>query len=124
MSAKFTPGPWVYAESGPGQKVTTVAHCARFVIGLACSIPGGNYRDGNPCGDEEADARLIAAAPELLEALRAMTERWEPDTEGADRRMWENARAAIAKATGGSSMNRLVPLRSASWRPMLIARQA
>jgi hypothetical protein len=36
----------------------------------------------------------------LLEALKAMTDRWEPDTGGADRRMWEAARDAIAKATG------------------------
>ena len=71
----FTPGPWVYAlDTGPiGTElpcITTVARCAQFVIGLASDVPGGNYRDGDPSGDEEADARLIAAAPLMLEALQ------------------------------------------------------
>ena len=50
-----------------------------------------------------ANARLISAAPDLLAALRAMVDRWEPDTEGLDRVMWENACAAIDKATGQGS---------------------
>lgn len=69
--SKHTPGPWVYArEYGESvteaPKITTVARCADFVIGLECDYPGGDYRNGDPSGDEEADARLIAAAPELL----------------------------------------------------------
>jgi hypothetical protein len=43
-----------------------------------------------------------ALTAELLEALKAMVARWEPDTEGADRRMWEAACAAIQKATGNT----------------------
>jgi hypothetical protein len=47
----------------------------------------------------DANARLIAAAPELLEALKAMLAVWEEDpaygTDAADK-----ARAVIAKATG------------------------
>ena len=54
----------------------------------------------------EANARLIAAAPELLEALEAVL----PDLEhyvathgpGPDKRL-AVARAAIAKATGGAA---------------------
>jgi len=38
----------------------------------------------------EADARR------LRDSLQEMTDRWEPDGD-ADRRMWERARAAIAK---------------------------
>jgi len=73
--SKHTPGPWAYAlEYGPNitelPRITTVARCANYVIGLPSDYPGGNYRDGDPSGDEEADARLIAAAPELLEALQ------------------------------------------------------
>ena len=48
----------------------------------------------------EANARLIAAAPDLLAALKAMVDRWEPDCSGQDRIMWENARDAITKAEG------------------------
>lgn len=46
------------------------------------------------------DANLIGAASDLLEALKAMVNRWEPDTTGADRRMWEDACEAIRKAEG------------------------
>ena len=103
--SKHTPGPWAYAlEYGPNitepPRITTVARCANYVIGLPSDYPGGNYRDGDPSGDEEADARLIAAAPDLLDALRhiegvAMAD--EPrDLPG----IAHTARAAIAKATG------------------------
>jgi len=52
-------------------------------------------------GNEEHIARLIAAAPDLYEALKAMFDRWEPDPEPyADRRMWEAARDALNKAEG------------------------
>lgn len=75
MSTKHTPGPWIYAhdfdENGKRAKVTTIAVCCDFVIGLPAAYEGGNYRDGDPSGEPEADARLIAAAPELLETLKS-----------------------------------------------------
>ena len=43
---------------------------------------------------------LIAAAPEMFFALSKMVDRWEPDSNGADRRMYDEAVAAIAKALG------------------------
>jgi hypothetical protein len=50
-----------------------------------------------------ANARLIAAAPDLLEALELMLDRFR-DTEGSygqwEEEATENARAAIAKARG------------------------
>ena len=113
MTAAHTPGPWVYAAEY-GQDITeppcitTVARCARFVIGLESDYPGGNYRDGEPSGDEEADARLIAAAPDLLEALQKLIEASE-DSDGACYGTISTsfvrgiASEAIAKATGGQS---------------------
>lgn len=106
MSTKHTPGPW-HAKAGLTQMcdpdATTVARCS----------PHGNegafwwiFSPAETHGDAEADARLISAAPELLEALVA--------AEGALNKIrvccmhtaWDatgpaviGARAAIAKAT-------------------------
>jgi len=53
--------------------------------------------------DTEANARLIAAAPDLLaelSALLAMCERQDDFNDDGDGGMFERARAAIAKAKG------------------------
>jgi hypothetical protein len=112
---KHTPGPWIHArdfdENGKRAKVTTIAVCCDFVIGLPAAYEGGNYRDGDPSGDPEADARLIAAAPELLKALESVWLWMESQADGQSkgghatfdllmlREQREIARAAIAKAT-------------------------
>lgn len=105
--SKHTPGPWVYAiEYGPNVAelpcITTVGRCANYVIGLPSEYPGGNYRDGDPCGDEEADARLMASAPDLLDALQVVVADWAAQFErnGHLAPAWcKQARAAIAKAS-------------------------
>lgn len=38
----------------------------------------------------------------LSDALRAMVDRWEPDCEGQDRVMWDNANEALEFANGES----------------------
>jgi hypothetical protein len=48
------------------------------------------------------DARLIAAAPDLLEALQKMLDNHEDTYTGYGEGAAEKARAAIAKATGGA----------------------
>jgi len=45
-------------------------------------------------------ALLIAAAPELLEALEMLMPQEPREADSYDRAMWDNARAAIANATG------------------------
>jgi hypothetical protein len=111
--SKHTPGPWAYAlEYGPNitepPRITTVAHCANYVIGLPSDYPGGNYRDGDPSGDEEADARLIAAAPDLLEALRGAVLLFACHAKDCTTMNWlDRAEAALTKA-GGELFNVLV----------------
>lgn len=104
MSAQHTPGPWAYElEYGPNitelPRITTVARCANYVIGLPSDYPGGNYRDGDPSGDEEADARLIAAAPDLLKQLQHAV-RFFDQLNPSD---IERYLAVIAKATGSAT---------------------
>jgi hypothetical protein len=82
-----TPGPWKHDE------MWGLIKYGRTEI---CALHSGNA----------ANARLIAAAPELLEALNqtvSSLEYWfkrNGDPEGANSLMMQNARAAIAKATG------------------------
>lgn len=84
MSAAHTPGPWSAAEGGhvyaPDLTLVAVAQHGR---------------------QKEANARLVAAAPELLEALIACAERLAlhmKHTEDLIAHM--QAHKAIAKATG------------------------
>jgi len=100
--AKHTPGPWSFGPAVPGAKQcfyisgNHAAHNREVDIG---TVQGGYYS----C---EANARLIAAAPDLLEALeRVLLDiefMWEDGTL-PDRRediIYQAARAAIAKAEG------------------------
>jgi hypothetical protein len=89
-----TPGPWQYVEGYDARGVDRLPPIVRR------PGEGGFQVRGTSREREMADARLIASAPDLLAALAAMVDRWEPDSAGGDRRMWEAARDAIAKARG------------------------
>ena len=108
--SKHTPGPWVVLPE----------ECDRPYIRIRGTVLGGRYKIANvltPCyegvhereaEETRANARLIAAAPEMLEALQAIAD--EADGTGKPyscdsylpRHFIEKARAAIAKATGES----------------------
>lgn len=83
MNTTHTPWPWAADQNG-------LIHAGknRLHIAQAATTGMGHAADAN--------ARLIAAAPELLEALRGMLAVW-PYMECNETR---SARAAIAKATG------------------------
>ena len=89
----YTPGPWVVIQPEAneiGQEMA-VKHECYFVATV--------HDMGGPSGDteREANARLIAAAPELLAELKSMKERFHMCclTSGSDR---EYADLAVAKA--------------------------
>lgn len=119
---KHTPGPWTVVDgvypsfkevSGPSFKVSAVM--------WATDLTEDDY------SKRTSDLHLIAAAPELLEALKSMESRFgnemsrhelQPTTYGCNHRAetcplceglvtgWkavQAARAAIAKATGGAA---------------------
>ena len=105
MSAKHTPGPWAVSYSADGMTVDT-AKPVRFNLTTAGTAVVCNvfpYHDAEHFSGE-ANARLIAAAPELLASLRwalgAMAARNPVWTEGEN---YAQARAAIAKAEGGAA---------------------
>jgi hypothetical protein len=85
-----TPGPWSFHPT----------EGANFSIGIS----GGRHvadcsRNANiPTEEKAANARLIAAAPDLLEAAKAAVENWNHGQPRAFVR--ETLLAAIAKAQG------------------------
>lgn len=102
-SAKFTPGPWEYNErlcAISGNEGWKIAHIFDY---------GGNG---------ESDAQLIAAAPEMYEALESLlrwfsfkrplrSDLWKIsysfiDAEGVNKAL-EDARKVLIKAQGGGS---------------------
>jgi len=97
MDGKYTPGPWEETENMDGDLIVRMDISHMIVI--------GNLED--TCSVCHANARLIAAAPELLEALIFMVEQitneknanhtLEAYTHGAGIDM---AKKAIAKAKG------------------------
>lgn len=107
MEGKHTPGPWRLTESilEDGRPFFSIAGADRVDLG---------YLSLRSAEELTANARLIAAAPDLLEALEAViddlsggiqdcidnggSEAWISE---ADTRL-KNARAAIAKARGAS----------------------
>ena len=104
--SKHTPGPWSVGEvSHKKQRVDidslhadqTVGH--QTWRGLARAY-GCEDMPAEGTAAMLANARLIAAAPELLEALELLVD--NPYREGteSDERLRRIARAAIAKATG------------------------
>ena len=98
MSAKHTDGPWVYKRnevSGDCDHIATVAWVEAFCVGRDCG--SGYSRNYEHHGSGEADARLIAAAPELLEALQDLV-----DTGFVGGPQLKRAQAAIAKAAGSA----------------------
>jgi len=73
--AEHTPGPWEYWDSYDGKGESPVEpcrHCGRTDT-AHFTIPGG-HGDGECPVYLKADARLIAAAPELLAALERLLE--------------------------------------------------
>lgn len=83
-----TPGPWwIGYDPDNGRPLEILAIDDDHRVAFMAS-------NGNP-----ADASLIAAAPDLLSALRDIMAVADPDGEATD--IWAvTARAALAKATG------------------------
>lgn len=86
MTAQHTPGPWTYTHEGL-EDFSLDAGDVNIIGGCGCC--------GSPSINSEADARLVAAAPDLLDAMQELMP-------GCEAMGWSTtkAREAIAKATG------------------------
>ena len=101
MKTKHTPGPWSIhfgaAQGGEGHHIVDsndLAELSRIAVVF--------FHDDEE-GETRANAQLIAAAPELLESLKVamrVIDSFAPSY--ADRIFADEARAAIAKATGAT----------------------
>jgi len=94
-----TPGPWQVIEDNhddyeEGHIAIEADEAGRDVAVVVSTNPESQV-DLSP--EEWANARLIAAAPELLEALRLLVMLDQSSIDDGD---WQRARAAIAKAEG------------------------
>lgn len=115
--SEYTQGPWTlgkvqykhWRHSGKNDAGNNFKHpngCkSRGIIILA--HPNGNeipntiaeILESNFNLDFEANARLIAAAPDLLEVLQDLVKEYEID-DGIKSNYWDRAKFAIAKARG------------------------
>ena len=105
-----TPEPWVVMEHFSGGNLTQYWIISPNQHGMICRI---NVTDA--CGDvinepTKANARLIAAAPELLAALKALADYVfrEESKQNICSSTWMDARAAIAKAEGKATREQLL----------------
>jgi hypothetical protein len=117
MSAKHTPGPWVVNKDQSRCELGVDTAGGEWGICLVADAAGETL-DHSSENASEANARLIAAAPDLLEALRAFMALDRDFSTASDRHLREiiaeqrasaplvkaviAARAAIAKATGAA----------------------
>ena len=93
--AKHTPGPWVVEDEryhGPNWAIIGSADTAGWHAFVRVAV----QLDNKPSDEGEANARLIAAAPDLLAALQFVMSAHGEQLHDA----FDDAHKAIAKATG------------------------
>ncbi len=98
---KHTPGPWDFPKEQSAIRYTVNDMHNRHVAMVSCYCA----KQGDEV-ENLANAQLIAAAPDMLEALKSLVSFTERTTEGwteADLEILDQAQTAIAKATGGDA---------------------
>jgi hypothetical protein len=94
-----TPGPWQIQfwndSSRPSRRDTPVITTGKDAIGELFNLWDEDGEDRE--AERLANARLIAAAPEMLEALQSLTHPMASDED------LQNALAVIAKVKGGDA---------------------
>lgn len=88
--SKNTPGPWNFYDDTKSTGRIEIVALGKTVARIYHSVPE----------EDLPNARLIAAAPDLLSALELMVYMIEEMTPELTGRVYEFAKAAIVKATG------------------------
>ena len=102
---KHTKGPWSFAHNGAGDSKTSCIDIAprnsKGFRGQVAYLQSAEHIDGITMAENEANARLIAAAPDLLEALDELANGYAGNRfdVGIVHRI-KKARDVIAKARG------------------------
>ena len=94
--SKHTPGPWVWDKNRTtltAPKECVVLQDGEGLWDLCSALAAGKPKEA------QANALLIAAAPELLEALLEYVQRHEAECDPTGLPEYDQARAAITKAT-------------------------
>lgn len=96
MKTKHTPGPWELRRIKGKRKFNRIA--VKETGQLICAM----FEAEN---EEISNARLIAAAPELLDALRELNQAWGQleMRSSDDHLLYKKCAAAIRKATEGDA---------------------
>jgi hypothetical protein len=100
MTAKHTPGPWRIFTTMDGTKLIGIGDSnGEGIIDAGFGV----WREGDP--EAIANARLIAAAPDLVDALEELLDACNELNDAYNSRMIDphamsSARAALAKAKG------------------------
>jgi len=102
MNAKHTQGQWSWYEHGKTDTSPVKVETKDQVIAEVV------YKTDHE--ERIANARLIAAAPELLDAAKAVLQIWDDlyynQSDPEEREAWNTLRAAIAKAEGADTVAR------------------
>ena len=99
--ATHTKGPWHTGQGNGEGSIFCESGRMRLESGGTTLYPVCAISRGWDEGEDAANAHLIAAAPDLLEALREMAEHWPPQKPESPAFMaYINAMSAIAKAEG------------------------
>jgi len=99
---KHTPGPWINLNGNISAKWDTGEDVGVAIVGTTtfCGDECGGPRDKRMTAENSANAKLIAAAPDLLHCCRSFVA-WADSVQGFKdfQAHVENMRAAIIKAT-------------------------
>lgn len=87
MTKQHTPGPWICATATDDRNPEIMQHGTFASIATLSGMA--------PDEEMQANARVLAAAPDMLEALKLFV------SGPINKATYEAARAAINKATGG-----------------------